>query len=441
MVKLNPDGKREVQRVVIVGGGAGGLVLATRLAKQNKRLNQFDITLVDSRSSHVWKPILHEVAAGQMNAGDEALSYYSLGARDGYVFQRGSLKNIDRVEKWIEVENPYGRAMADASANKKIPYDILVLALGGVTQDFGIPGVKDHCYFLDSVEQAELFYQDLIEKYFDNYSGGGPGDEPELLQINIVGGGATGVELAMALSTAIQHAQKNSVHLHKPKWVTLRLIEAGEDILSGQEKSLVDYAKLALSKAGVELILGEKILEAKPDCLVTSRHAVIVGDFNIWVGGVRGPEVLAGIEGILLNDKHQIQVNEYLQSCDSNIYAIGDCALCFDQGAALAPRAQVAQQQAEYLAQRLVEHNNPQKRETFHFVDHGLFVSLDGRRAIGTLNAALSKQFALKGRFAGCIYAALYQKHYAEMAGPYLAFLKTLKHFFGKRLYEVAKSL
>ncbi len=139
-------------RIIVVGGGAGGSELATKLGKTLGRKKRAHITLVDRNSSHLWKPLLHEVATGSMDEGVDALSYRAHAKNHYFDFQLGSLCDIDRERKVIVLEELRDDNDDLLMPRRELEYDILVLAIGSTSNDFNTEGVRDNCIFLDSPE-------------------------------------------------------------------------------------------------------------------------------------------------------------------------------------------------------------------------------------------------------------------------------------------------
>ena len=150
------------QQIVIVGGGAGGLVLATRLGQRLGRAGLAQVLLVDVNLTHVWKPLLHEIAAGTLNVAEDAVFYLSHAATHGFRFVQGCMSRLDRGRREIGLAPIPGIHGHGAVPERVIPYDILVLAYGSVSNDFGVPGVQEHCVFLDGQRQAEELQQRIL---------------------------------------------------------------------------------------------------------------------------------------------------------------------------------------------------------------------------------------------------------------------------------------
>lgn len=176
--------------IVIVGGGAGGLELATRLGRTLGKRKRARITLVDVNLTHIWKPLLHEVAAGSLNTTDNELNYLAQAKWNHFDFQLGRLTGLDRNANTIQLA-----ATLDNKGNELVParslkYDTLVLAVGSLTNDFGTPGASEHCIFLDCLQNAQHFHQRLLGEYLSAHTRDGNNEQ---VSVAIVGAGATGV--------------------------------------------------------------------------------------------------------------------------------------------------------------------------------------------------------------------------------------------------------
>src|SRR5262245_7066379 len=145
--------------VVIVGGGAGGLELATRLGDRLGRRGRARITLVDRSRTHLWKPLLHEFAAGTMDLDDHALDYLAQAHWHGFHFQLGEMDGLDRERRVVSVAPTLDDDGRELIPRREIGYDTLVIAVGSHTNDFGTPGAREHAISLDRSDQAGLFHR------------------------------------------------------------------------------------------------------------------------------------------------------------------------------------------------------------------------------------------------------------------------------------------
>ena len=174
-------------KIVIVGGGAGGLELATELGNKLGRKRKAHITLVDKNRTHLWKPLLHEVAAGSLDDGIDALSYRAHAKNHGFNFKLGALANIDRENKQIQLAKLIDQDGTQILPESEVSYDILVMALGSVSNDFKTKGVAENCIFLDSPQQAKKFHNRMLNKYLQLGV-----QETKQVSVAIVGAGGNG---------------------------------------------------------------------------------------------------------------------------------------------------------------------------------------------------------------------------------------------------------
>ncbi|PKI11277.1 NAD(P)/FAD-dependent oxidoreductase, partial [Shewanella sp. 11B5] len=187
-----------VQRIVIVGGGAAGLALASKLGRKFGKNPLIDISLIDKNTVHIWKPKLHEVAVGVIDQSIEGLQYRDHGLKNGYRYIRGAIEQCDPSTKTIQLAPVFNDEGEMIIAARNIEYDTLVLALGGVSNSFNTPGAEKHCIFLDSLDSANLFHHKLMDALLQL------NETQDQLGIGIVGAGATGVELAAELHHVIE---------------------------------------------------------------------------------------------------------------------------------------------------------------------------------------------------------------------------------------------
>ena len=178
-----------MHKILIVGGGAGGLELATRLGDQLGKRRAAQITLIDRSRTHLWKPLLHEVAAGSMDIHAHQLDYLAQARWHYFTFVLGALEGVDRSQRMVsvsEVCDDNGEVVLPA---RQFKYDTLVIAIGSQSNDFGTPGVVEHAFTIDNAWDAHLFHRRLVNACFKaNFA-----DNGHVIRIVIVGAGATGV--------------------------------------------------------------------------------------------------------------------------------------------------------------------------------------------------------------------------------------------------------
>jgi NADH dehydrogenase len=409
-------------QIVVVGGGAGGLELATRLGAHFGR-QDFDIILVEKNRTHVWKPLLHEVAAGSLDANLDEVGYRSHGYRWGYRFFYGTLEGIDRAQRQVLIAPILDEDGSEIMGRHRIRYDYLVLALGSVSNDFGTPGVRQHCLFLDSRLEADRFRSKLLDHCLRVSRS--MSETPELdahVRIAVVGGGATGVELAAELYNAASELRHYGLEVFDESRLEVTLIEAGPRILPALPEDLAAAAQKELEALGVRVLTGMAVVEATREGMKTGSGEFIRADLRLWAAGVKAPDVLAEIGGLETTRTNQLVVLPTLQTTrDERIFAIGDCALFIPEGASrpVPPRAQAAHQMASTAfanLKRLIA-NRPLK--PFVYRDHGSLVSLSRYSTVGSLMGNLvGGRMAIEGRIARLVYAALYRMHLFAIHGP-----------------------
>ncbi|MCA8866211.1 MULTISPECIES: NAD(P)/FAD-dependent oxidoreductase [unclassified Halomonas] len=404
-------------RIVIVGAGAGGLALATRLGRTLGKRKRAEIVLLDRNTTHVWKPLLHELATGVLNSSMDEVDLRGHSSAHFYRFQRGSLTGINREQQTLQLAPILDEEGYEVLPARELAYDYLVMAIGSVSNDFGTPGVAEHCHFIDSPEQAKAFQRDMINTFL-RYT------DPNLRQhtqltIGIVGGGATGVELAAELFDASRMLNAYGVTALDNQQISVHLLEAAPRLLPGLSERVSQTVKTELEEMGVTVHTDTAVKEAQEYQLVTGDDEVIKTDINVWAAGIKAPPFLAEL-GLTTNKKNQIEVNSTLQSVDDEkIFALGDCASCpMGESGTVPPRAQAAHQQAKLLAKNIVNRLDGKPLADFRYRDHGSLVSLARYDAVGNLmRSSASKGLFLEGWLARQAYASLYRMHQLSIHG------------------------
>jgi len=414
--------KRLKTQIVVVGGGAGGLELVAKLGKTFGR-DDFDIILVERNNTHIWKPLLHEVAAGSLDANLDEVGYRSHGHRWKYRFFLGAMEGIDRENRQVLIAPILDEDGREVMGPHRIRYDYLVLAVGSVTNDFGTAGVREHCLFLDSRAQADRFRQRLLNQCLRVSRTMSRNPQAEaFVRVAIVGGGATGVELAAELFNAAAALKHYGLEVFDESRLKVTLLEAGPRILPALPEKLALAAHKELEALGVRVITGAQVVEATPEGMRTQSGEFIEADLRVWAAGVKAPEFLQGIAGLETNRNNQLVVLPTLQTTrDERIFAIGDCASFTPEGAQrpIPPRAQAAHQMADVAFEnlrRLIAGRGDLKPFAYH--DHGSLVSLSRFSTVGSLMGNLiGGRMAVEGRLARFVYVSLYRMHLMAIHG------------------------
>lgn len=416
---INVQVDRKTQ-IVVVGGGAGGLELVRRLGRKFGR-KRHDIILVEKNRTHIWKPLLHEVAAGSLDANLDEVGYRSHCHRWGYRYFNGSFEGIDRAKRQIILAPLVDQDGSELIGRHAIRYDYLVLALGSVTNDFGIEGVSQNCMFLDSRTDADRFRNRLLDHCLRvSRSMISREADDARVRIAIVGGGATGVELAAELFNAAAALRHYGLEIFDETRLEVTLIEAGERILPALPEGLAQAAKSELEALGVTVQEQMQVTAVEPGTFHTAAGTRIEADILVWAAGVKGPNLLASI-GLKTNHSNQVLVDEFLQvKGESRIFALGDCCSCTlpDMTRPVPPRAQAAHQMASTVFTNLVRSMRNEPLRPFCYRDYGSLVSLSRFSTIGSLMGNLvGGKMAVEGRLARLVYTSLYRMHLLAIHG------------------------
>ncbi|CAH6780979.1 NADH:quinone oxidoreductase II [Vibrio chagasii] len=403
-------------KIIVVGGGAGGLELATKLGRTLGRKKRAQITLVDRKASHLWKPLLHEVATGSLDEGVDALSYRAHAKNHYFDFQMGSLNDIDRERKVIalsELKDEHGELLMPS---RELEYDILVMALGSTSNDFNTPGVRDNCIFLDSPEQAHRFRTEMNNQFLKLHAKNGQGT----VDIAIVGAGATGVELSAELHNAVKELRTYGFGDLDSSKLNVNLVEAGERILPALPPRISSAAHSELTKLGVNVRTNTMVTQADADGLTTKDGDKIPAQIMVWAAGIKAPDFMKDIGGLETNRINQLVVKNTLQTTlDDNIFAIGDLAQCTQaDGSFVPPRAQAAHQMASCAFSNIIAKLNGRDLKDYIYKDKGSLVSLSRFSTVGSLMGNLTKgSMMVEGRIARVVYISLYRMHQMALHG------------------------
>jgi NADH dehydrogenase len=425
--------EQRVHEIVIVGGGAGGLELATRLGDKLGKKKRARITLIDASPSHLWKPLLYEVAAGSLDSYAERLEYLAQGHWHDFTFRLGRMDGLDRARQEISVAPTLDDDGLEIIPRRSFHYDTLIIAVGSVGNDFGVPGVKEHCIMLDTPEQAREFHRQHINACL-RANTQAAAVVPGQLTVGIVGAGATGVELAAELHDTTRELSAYGLEKIDPdKNLKLLIVEASDRILSGLPPRLSAAAAERLAELGVEMHTNERIVEVRADGMLTADGTFIPASMMVWSAGIKAPDFLKDIDGLETNRINQLVVRPTLQTTrDDNIFAFGDCAACAmpDGKGFVPPRAQAAHQQASMLAKSICRRFRGQSLPEYVYRDYGSLVALGRFSTVGNLMGGLSGgSIMIEGVMARLVYWSLHKMHEIALHGWFKTSLTTYAHF------------
>ena len=322
-----------LHRVLIVGGGAGGLELATCLGDTLGKQGKASIALLDRTRTHVWKPHLHEIASGTLEIDVDSVEYLAHARTHHYRFRTGAMCGLNREKHQVYVE-----PMADEDGQQLVPprvlgYDTLILAVGSAANDFSTPGVKEHAIAIDSADEAARFNRRLINACVRAYAQHEPLHEGQLHCV-IIGAGATGVELVAELHKTMRDLAAYGLdNIDFDKSIKLTIIEAGPRILGPLPQQLATSTQDMLNRLGVEVLTGKQAAEITSEGVRLASDEFLAAEMVVWAAGIKAPDFLKGLDGLETDRINRLVVRDTLQtSRDDDIFAIGDCACCVPAG-------------------------------------------------------------------------------------------------------------
>jgi NADH dehydrogenase len=429
------DNNNEKHKIVIVGGGAAGLELATGLGKKLGKKGRAEVMLLDASPTHIWKPLLHEVAAGTLDEAEQ-IEYLAQAHRNHFRFRLGRMEGLNRQKKEIYVSPTLSDSGEELIPRRTFSYDTLVMSVGSISNTFNIKGVAEHCLFLDTTAQAFKFQKQLVESYMKSHAGKAA---DKTLSIVIIGAGATGVELSAQLHEVTDLLAVYG--LDESSDVKLTIIEAANQLLPALPVKLANATQQQLVKLGIDLKLGRRVTEVTREGVHTHDGEMIPADLKVWSAGIKGPDWLQNLDGLEVNRINQLVVDETLKTSDDNIFAIGDCAACPWPGhdANVPPRAQAAHQQASALSKSIVSRLRGGKLVKYVYLDYGSLVALGKYTTVGNLMGNLMGSVSIGGFIARVVYLSLYKMHQVAVHGYFRTAMLTLSNLFRRSAHAKIK--
>jgi NADH:ubiquinone reductase (H+-translocating) len=412
----------ELHRIVIVGGGAGGLELATRLGDTLGKKGLAHVTLIEKARTHFWKPHLHEIAAGSMNLHDHATDYLAQSHWHGFRYRVGEMVGLDRDRRLVHVAPVTSEDGEVVTAGYSRGYDTLVIAVGSQTNDFGTPGVAGHAISLETPADAERFHRRLVNACLRAHMQEAP-LAPRQLQVAIIGAGATGVELAAELhKTTRTLVSYNLERIDPERDIRIHLIEAGPRILPALPERISASAAALLKGLGVSVRTGSRVTGVTAEGVQLAGGELLPAELVVWAAGVKAPAFLRDLAGLETNRINQLVLRPTLQTTrDDHVFALGDCGAApwlGHEGVTVPPRAQAAHQQATHLARQLARRLRGQPLKPWTYRDFGSLVSLGEYSTVGNLMGALvGGNLWVEGLFARTMYLSLYKMHQVALHG------------------------
>jgi NADH dehydrogenase len=426
-----------MHRILIVGGGAAGLELATRLGDRYGKRSYAQVELLDRSRTHLWKPQLHEIASGSMDADTHELDYAAQARHHHFRYRLGEMIGLDRHKRELQVGPIIDEDGNALTPRRTLGYDTLIIAVGSLTNDFGVPGVKQYAIALENPVEAARFQRLLVNALVRAQTQAEP-LRPEQLHIAIVGAGATGVELAAELRNTTQDLVAYGLdRIDADRDVKLKLLEATDRILPPLPPRVSEMARERLHRLDVEVRTSAHVAEILPNGVRLADGTVAPAELIVWAAGVKAPEVLKSMDGLETNRLNQLSVLQTLQTTlDENIFALGDCAACpWPEGKGnVPPRAQAAHQQASHMVRQINRRLRDRPLQPFRYRDFGSLVSLGRHQSVGNLAGLfLARGVFVEGLIARMMYLSIRKLHQLALHGYMRVMLDTLTEMLAGR--------
>ena len=347
-------------KVVILGGGFGGLAAARAMSKTA------DVTVVDRHNFQTFLPLLYQVSTAGLAADHVAYPIRGALRKTNTKFRMASPISIDHKNKEVKLDS-----------SEILKFDQLVVALGSVTADFGIPGVNEHTLGMKTVHEALAIRAEIMRRFEDLCRF----EDNTRFSIAVVGGGPTGVEMAGAIAELIRGPLKSD-QANAAAHIDISLIEAGPRLLPPFAPSLSAKTKKDLEKLGVKVLLNTPVKAVEHRKIILNDNSSIPAEITVWAAGVKGSDAMAQLSLPILNNRLAVEPTMQVKNYP-NIWALGDIAGALGKdGRPLPMVAPVAIQQGKFIAKQIarVVENKPLK--VFKYLDKGSMATIGRNKAV-----------------------------------------------------------
>jgi NADH:ubiquinone reductase (H+-translocating) len=423
--------------IVVVGGGAAGLELVTLLGDRLGRRGRANVTLVECARAHLWKPLLHEVAAGSLDPDAHEVSYLAQAHWHGFRYRFGEMIGLDRAARQVHLAATFDDEGHQITPARSVHYDLLVIAVGSITNDFATPGVAEYAVPLETPIQAARFNRRLVNACLRAQTQDGP-IRPGQLHVAIIGAGATGTELAAELHRTLRAVVAYGLDRIDPERdIRIVLFEGAERILPGLPERISKATERLLDAMGVKVHTGARVTEVTRDGVRLADGSFIASELVVWAAGVKASDVLRDLGGLEVNRINQLVVEPTLVTTrDPDIFGIGDCAACPQEGESVPvpPRAQAAHQEATHMLGQIERRLRGEPLRAFRYRDFGSLVSLGKHTTVGSLMGFLfGRGLFIEGLFARLMYHSLRLLHERALNGSVYAILALISRALSRR--------
>ena len=368
-------------KVVILGGGFGGLAAARALYKTA------EVTVVDRHNYQTFLPLLYQVSTAGLAADHVAYPIRGALRKTSVKFRMGSPLSIDHKNKEVKLDS-----------SEVLQFDHLIVALGSTTADFGIPGVSEFTLGMKSVHEALTIRAEIMRRFEDLCRF----EDETRLAITVIGGGPTGVEMAGAIAELIRGPLKSD-QKQAAAQIDITIIEAGERLLPTFSPTLSKRTKKDLEKLGVKVLVGSPVAGVEHRKITLRDKQVLPSEITIWAAGVKGSDAMTQLSLPIAGNRVVVEPTMQVKNYP-NIWALGDIAGALGKdGKPLPMVAPVAIQQGKFIAKQIARLSSSKELKEFKYLDKGSMATIGRNKAVVEV-----KGFKLSGPIAWLIWVALH---------------------------------
>jgi len=347
-------------KVVILGGGFGGLAAARALYKSA------EVTVVDRHNFQTFLPLLYQVSTAGLAADHVAYPIRGALRKTNIKFRMGSPISVDHKNKEVKLDS-----------SEVLQFDHLIVALGSVSADFGIPGVNEYTLGMKTVHEALTIRAEIMRRFEDLCRF----EDETKLSISVIGGGPTGVEMAGAIAELIRGPLKSD-QANAAAHIQVSLIEAGPRLLPPFAPSLSERTKKDLEKLGVKVLLNTAVKAIEHRKIILKDDSVLNSEITIWAAGVKGSDAMAQLNLPTIGNRVAVEPTMQVKNYP-NVWALGDIAGALGKdGRPLPMVAPVAIQQGKFIAKQIARLISNKPLTDFKYLDKGSMATIGRNKAV-----------------------------------------------------------